>query len=77
MEGRDPETLSANAEALAHLGVTLMTGGCGGPAYDLGPAPALLAGIACAIIAGQPGHSGPLKKSLPDALLDFSGASQH
>jgi alkanesulfonate monooxygenase SsuD/methylene tetrahydromethanopterin reductase-like flavin-dependent oxidoreductase (luciferase family) len=42
VEGRDPETLVANAEALARLGVTLMTVGCDGPDYDLGPAQALL-----------------------------------
>jgi len=42
VEGRDPETLVANAEALAELGVTLMTVGCDGPDYDLGPAQALV-----------------------------------
>ena len=42
VEGRDPETLVANAEALARLGVTLMTVGCDGPDYDLGPAEALI-----------------------------------
>lgn len=42
VEGRDPQTLVANAEALARLGVTLMTVGCDGPDYDLGPAEALL-----------------------------------
>ena len=42
VEGRDPETLAANAEALARLGVTLMTVGCDGPDYDLGPAEALI-----------------------------------
>lgn len=40
--GRDAETLVANAEALARLGVTLLTVGCGGPAYDLRPAEALI-----------------------------------
>ena len=35
-------TLTANAEALARLGVTLMTVGCDGPDYDLGPAAALV-----------------------------------
>jgi alkanesulfonate monooxygenase SsuD/methylene tetrahydromethanopterin reductase-like flavin-dependent oxidoreductase (luciferase family) len=40
--GGDAEALAANAEALAHLGVTLMTVGCGGPDYDLGPAEALI-----------------------------------
>ena len=42
MEGRDQDTLVANAEALAQLGVTLMTVGCDGPDYDLGPAQALI-----------------------------------
>lgn len=42
VEGRDPEKLVANAEALARLGVTLMTVGCDGPDYDLEPAQALL-----------------------------------
>jgi len=42
VEGRDPETLVANAEALAELGVTLMTVGCDGPDYDLGPAQVLV-----------------------------------
>jgi len=42
VEGRDTETLVANAEALARLGVTLMTVGCDGPDYDLGPAQALV-----------------------------------
>lgn len=42
VEGRDPETLMANAEALARLGATLMTIGCDGPDYDLGPAEALI-----------------------------------
>ena len=32
----------ANAEALARLGATLMTVGCDGPDYDLGPAEALI-----------------------------------
>ena len=40
--GRDDVTLTANAEALARLGVTLMTVGCDGPDYDLGPAAALV-----------------------------------
>ena len=42
VEGRDPETIVANAEALAALGVTLLTVGCDGPDYDLGPAEALI-----------------------------------
>jgi len=55
--GRDPATIERssgvtgdniddivdNAEALAQLGVTLMTVGCNGPDYDLGPAQALIA----------------------------------
>ena len=42
VEGRDAESLVANAEALAGLGVTLMTVGCDGPDYNLGPAEALV-----------------------------------
>ncbi|MGY4708434.1 LLM class F420-dependent oxidoreductase [Mycolicibacterium sp. CBM1] len=42
VEGKDPGTLVANAEALAQLGVTLMTVGANGPDYDLGPAQALI-----------------------------------
>lgn len=42
VDGRDDVTLTANAEALARLGVTLMTIGCDGPDYDLGPAAALV-----------------------------------
>ena len=42
VEGRDAESLVANAEALASLGVTLMTVGCDGPDYDLGPAETLV-----------------------------------
>ena len=42
VEGRDPDTLVANAQALAGLGVTLMTVGCDGPDYNLGPAEALV-----------------------------------
>jgi len=42
VEGREADTLVANAEALAGLGVTLMTVGCGGPNYNLGPAEALV-----------------------------------
>lgn len=42
VDGRDDVTLAANAEALARLGVTLMTVGCDGPDYDLGPAAALV-----------------------------------
>jgi probable F420-dependent oxidoreductase len=42
VQGRDPSTLVANAEALARLGVSLMTVGCDGPNYDLGPAEALV-----------------------------------
>ena len=40
--GKDSESLTANAEALAALGVTLMTVGCDGPDYDLGPAETLI-----------------------------------
>lgn len=42
VEGRDAESLVANAEALAGLGVTLMTVGCEGPDYNLGPAETLV-----------------------------------
>ena len=42
VEGRDPEALATNADDLARLGVTLMTVGCDGPDYDLGPAQALV-----------------------------------
>ena len=42
VDGRDDVTLTANAEALARLGVTLMTVGCDGPDYDLGPTAALV-----------------------------------
>ena len=42
VEGNDTDTLVANAEALAGLGVTMMTVGCDGPDYDLGPAQALI-----------------------------------
>ncbi len=42
VEGDDPDALVANAEALAGLGVTLMTVGCDGPDYDLGPAQTLV-----------------------------------
>ena len=42
VDGRYDVTLTANAEALARLGVTLMTVGCDGPDYDLGPAAALV-----------------------------------
>jgi len=42
VEGRDDERLVANAEALAGLGVTLMTVGCDGPDYNLGPAETLV-----------------------------------
>jgi probable F420-dependent oxidoreductase len=42
VDGRDDVTLTANADALARLGVTLMTIGCDGPDYDLGPAAALV-----------------------------------
>ena len=42
VDGRDDVTLTANAEALARLGVTMMTVGCDGPDYDLGPAAALV-----------------------------------
>ena len=42
VEGRDDESLVANAEALAGLGVTLMTVGCDGPDYNLDPAETLV-----------------------------------
>lgn len=42
VQGNDAEALVTNAEALARLGVTLMTIGCDGPDYDLGPAAALV-----------------------------------
>jgi probable F420-dependent oxidoreductase len=42
VEGRAAESLVANAEALAGLGVTLMTVGCDGPDYNLGPAETLV-----------------------------------
>jgi probable F420-dependent oxidoreductase len=42
VQGRDAATITANAEALAGLGVTLLTVGCDGPDYDLGPAEALV-----------------------------------
>jgi hypothetical protein len=42
VDGKDPETVVAAAEALARLGVTLLTVGCDGPDYDLGPAQALV-----------------------------------
>jgi probable F420-dependent oxidoreductase len=42
VQGRDAEAVTANAEALADLGVTLLTVGCDGPDYDLGPAEALV-----------------------------------
>jgi hypothetical protein len=42
VEGRDTETLVANADALANQGVTLMTVGCDGPDYNLGPAETLV-----------------------------------
>jgi len=42
VEGRDTESLVVNAEALANLGVTLMTVGCDGPDYNLGPAETLV-----------------------------------
>jgi probable F420-dependent oxidoreductase len=42
VDGKDPETVVARAEALARLGVTLLTVGCDGPDYDLGPAHALV-----------------------------------
>ncbi|MFN8087628.1 MAG: LLM class F420-dependent oxidoreductase [Mycobacterium sp.] len=40
--GKTAEEVVANAEALARLGVTLMTVGSNGPDYDLGPAQALI-----------------------------------
>ena len=42
VEGRDPETIVANAEVLVGLGVTLLTVGCDGPDYDLRAAEALI-----------------------------------
>ena len=42
VEGKGADALVANAEALAQLGVTLMTVGCDGPDYNLGPAEALV-----------------------------------
>ena len=42
VEGKGADTLVANAEALAQLGVTLMTVGCDGPDYNLEPAEALV-----------------------------------
>ncbi|KAA0109861.1 LLM class F420-dependent oxidoreductase [Mycolicibacterium sp. P1-5] len=42
VEGRDADTIIANAEALVGLGVTLLTVGTDGPDYDLGPAEALV-----------------------------------
>ena len=38
VQGKDAEGLTANAEALAQLGVTLMTVGCDGPRRDLSQA---------------------------------------
>ncbi|EHB55060.1 putative F420-dependent oxidoreductase, MSMEG_2906 family [Mycolicibacterium rhodesiae JS60] len=42
VEGRDAATIVANAEALAGLGVTLLTVGCDGPDYNLAAAEALV-----------------------------------
>ena len=42
VEGKGADALVANAEALAQRGVTLMTVGCDGPDYNLGPAEALV-----------------------------------
>jgi probable F420-dependent oxidoreductase len=42
VEGRDAATIVANAEALAGLGVTLLTVGCDGPDFDLAAAEALV-----------------------------------
>jgi len=42
VQGRDTAAITANAEALAGLDVTLLTVGCDGPDYDLGPAEALV-----------------------------------
>ena len=42
VSGKTAEDVVANAEALASLGVTLVTVGCNGPDYDLGPAQALV-----------------------------------
>ncbi|WP_179466662.1 LLM class F420-dependent oxidoreductase [Mycolicibacterium vinylchloridicum] len=42
VEGRDAATIVANAEALAGLGVTLLTVGCDGPDYNLAAAEALI-----------------------------------
>ena len=42
LRGNDPDKLVADAEALADLGVTLMTVDCNGPDYDLEPVKALI-----------------------------------
>lgn len=42
LRGSDPDKLVADAEALADLGVTLMTVDCNGPDYDLEPVEALI-----------------------------------
>jgi hypothetical protein len=42
VQGKDADALIANAGALVDLGVTLLTVGCDGPDYDLGPAEALV-----------------------------------
>ena len=43
VQGKGTDELIANAAALVDLGVTLLTVGCDGPDYDLGPAEALIA----------------------------------
>lgn len=42
VDGRDAEAVVSEAEALARLGVTLLTVGCDGPDYDLSRAAALV-----------------------------------
>lgn len=42
VEGRDAQSIATNAEALAQLGVTLVTVGTDGPDYDLSAAEALI-----------------------------------
>ncbi|TDO14955.1 putative F420-dependent oxidoreductase [Mycobacterium sp. BK086] len=42
VEGRDADTITANAEALAGLGVTLLTVGTDGPDFDLSAAETLI-----------------------------------
>ena len=42
LDGRDAETVVAQAEAMVALGVTLLTVGCDGPDYDLSRAETLV-----------------------------------